>query len=711
MLGMMMHHVYRWFVICAVLILLLLPQGLAAQEQSKLEQSKPAQPKPEQPKQDSPASSQAADVKSADSLTILDQLVLLKAEIKAGIHRRSQDEVFDRYLSWTANRIDASAGVKSWSDKTGNARLSWVEKMLREPFWAVDESERLSRGVFTMAGNETAGLIEMMAIGRERLDLPARKTPLALLKPANAQDAIKAIASAMEAADKSMTQSLEPLTLQQRRDLRKLLYPVTTGDLKYAYSFSNQKLGRQLCDLIEKLDRDALYSAGEAVVPLTSADVLKALASYEIDKDAPAAVVPGVSGLVHQRIKTEAGDIIIGSVQDNIYDLDHMPNVAAVIDLGGNDTYLDGQLSLKRQVLIVIDLAGDDIYRGEKPGIQGGAILGVSLLVDAAGKNTYQGKDIAQGASLVGTGILIDKGSDTTYKAIRRSQGSAIAGVGLLLDEQGDDEYRAALLSQGVGGPWGLGVAVDLKGEDLFFAGGVFASSYNDSPGFEAWSQGVGVGPRGVANGGIGLLLSGPGDDVYECDYFSHGGGYWFAVGIARDFAGNDQRVGSTRTAYDGGERTAKRFLRWGIGFQAHYGVGFVIDDQGNDHYEGNTASIGFSWDIGLAAVLDFQGDDVYVNPRAQGSEAAMGILFDANGNDTYRGGTQGHAREEVSYHKMPDAGGNFSFLIDYGGKNTFAKDIVDHSYNQRGAPGGFLISRPATPTLEQIPLDFTAAQ
>ena len=44
----------------------------------------------------------------------------------------------------------------------------------------------------------------------------------------------------------------------------------------------------------------------------------------------------------------------------------------------------------------------------------------------------------------------------------------------------------------------------------------------------------------------IEVLLDGGGDDTYEFDYISHGGGYWFAAGFARDFGGNDQRLGAT---------------------------------------------------------------------------------------------------------------------------------------------------------------------
>jgi hypothetical protein len=53
-----------------------------------------------------------------------------------------------------------------------------------------------------------------------------------------------------------------------------------------------------------------------------------------------------------------------------------------------------------------------------------------------------------------------------------------------------------------------------------------------------------------------------------------------------------------------GAERAEKRCLRWGISFQAHHGVGFVIDDEGKDVYGGNIVGLGFSWHVGVAATF-----------------------------------------------------------------------------------------------------------
>ena len=45
----------------------------------------------------------------------------------------------------------------------------------------------------------------------------------------------------------------------------------------------------------------------------------------------------------------------------------------AVIDLGGDNTYEEGTTSLERPVLPVVNLGGGNVFRGTKPGIQGGA--------------------------------------------------------------------------------------------------------------------------------------------------------------------------------------------------------------------------------------------------------------------------------------------------------------------------------------------------
>ncbi len=616
-------------------------------------------------------------------------LELLTQEIKIGLAHRQQTEAFARYLNYTAGRLDASAGDKTWRDKTGNCRLTWVDALLRDQVWAIGEAERFTQAAYTSAVDPT-GIAPFLNLAAQKLDAPL---PAAVASVTPASAPLTLLQNALQEADGWLTKAFAPLDAGQRATLREHFYAVSTGLDSRGHRFAGSPLSRTVCDLMAQADHRALHAAGRALAPLTTPAFAVALAQQ---------LTAEAQTNSQRRLKLPMGELVLGTAGDDVYQLDEMPGVIGVIDPAGNDTYVEGTLSETRQLLVVIDLAGHDNYRGVQPGIQGSAILGASLLVDAAGDDTYAAEDVAQGTCLLGVGVLVDHAGNDRYTGRRRVQGVAIGGVALLLDRLGDDRYRAALLSQGIGGPLGLGALVDAAGADEYYAGGLYANSYGDSPGYDGFSQGVGIGPRGVANGGIGLLLDGGGDDLYECDYFSHGGGYWFAAGFARDFGGNDQRVGATRTAWDGGPREEKRFLRWGLGFQAHYGVGVVIDDQGNDTYQGNTAGIAFSWDIGLALLADLAGDDYYENPRIQGEQAALGVLFDAGGDDRYEKGSQGVARPTLEYHPLPQSGGNFSFLVDYGGENSFAQ-AQNHTYNQCGSPTGFLISRPTTPTLDLI--------
>ena len=148
-------------------------------------------------------------------------------------------------------------------------------------------------------------------------------------------------------------------------------------------------------------------------------------------------------------------------------------------------------------------------------------------------------------------------------------------------------------------------------GNNHYYCGGMWRDSYPETPGYEGWGQGVGGGIRQVADGGIGVILDGGGENVYEFDYLSHGGGYWCGLGFARDFGGNTQRL-ITRTAYDGGPRTQPSFQRFGCGWGCHYAMGFLFDDSGDDVYEGTIMGTGMAWDCSMGVLCDFAGNDHY---------------------------------------------------------------------------------------------------
>ena len=312
------------------------------------------------------------------------------------------------------------------------------------------------------------------------------------------------VKQALVEAQAAYAAALAPLTKAEIQELHANLYPVLVGQDNVGHTLADRGTGRRLCDLMERMDRSALVRAAEALVPLSDPKLLEQLKHYP---DSTSIQVPGVTGHVIAKIATPAGAIVIGGKEANTYRLDDMPDVAAVIDLGGNDVYEEGTVSPERPVLLIIDMAGNDTYRASKPGVQGGAIMGVSMLLDLEGDDVYMAHDVAQGSALAGVGILIDYAGNDRYSGVRRVQGQAVGGVGLLIDRSGHDDYHAAMWAQGFGGPLGFGLLDDLTGDDHYYCGGLYPNSYKpETPGYEGWGQGVGAGIRQCACGGIGVI-------------------------------------------------------------------------------------------------------------------------------------------------------------------------------------------------------------
>jgi hypothetical protein len=543
--------------------------------------------------------------------------------------------------------------------------------------------------------DDPGGLAQLLPMIADKLDVPKR-TPQPFIEVKSPEQAIDVVKKALVEAQTAYAAALAPLTKAEVLELREKLYPVMVGQNNVGHTLANRDTGRRLCDLMERMDRGALITAAEALVPLTDPKLLEQLKHYP---DSTSVQVPGVTGHVVAKIDTPAGAIVIGGKESNTYRLDDMPDVAAVIDLGGDDIYEEGTVSEQRPVLVVIDLAGNDTYRATKPGVQGGAIMGVSMLLDLEGDDVYSAGDVARGSAVAGVGILIDYAGNDRYRGVRRVQGQAVGGVGLLIDRSGNDDYHAALWAQGFGGPLGFGLLDDLTGDDHYYCGGLYPNSYKpETPGYEGWGQGVGAGIRQCACGGIGVILDGAGNDVYEFDYLSHGGGYWCGLGFARDFSGNDKRL-ICRKAYNGGERTEQLFQRFGCGWGCHYALGFCFDDSGDDVYEGTIMGSGMAWDCSVGVLCDFAGNDRYEAAgsltQGCGAQAGLGILFDYKGDDVYLGYGQGYGPPAISYHEVPQCGGNFSFLIDWGGKDTYGCGAKNNFCIQHGGPGGFLVDRP----------------
>jgi tartrate dehydratase beta subunit/fumarate hydratase class I family protein len=636
-----------------------------------------------------------ARLRVADEVPAVQALELLLRDVAFNLNERGCKAEFARWQQYTAKLLDDSRSG-SRTELTGNCRLAWYDALLRDVLKTPLETEAFSRTLHEAVLDEQEGVNRSLALIREKLDLPAVEMEKAVA-PASPEAALQALRTALTEARTARDAAFKPLSKEEVRELAVGLVPVMLGSNDGGHTLSDRASGRRLCDLLEKMDRGEMVHAAQILARLTDRRLLEQLANLPAQQTER---VAGVTGTVVRKIQTAEGVILVGGRGPNTYQLDAMNDVVAVIDLGGDDTYLEGTVSDARPLLVLIDLAGNDTYRATKAGVQGSAVLGVSLLVDVAGNDLYEAKDLAQGAGLGGVGILVDFDGRDQYLGLRRVQGQAIGGVGILIDCRGKDRYHAAMWAQGFGGPLGFGLLDDCEGDDTYYAGGLYLDSYPETPGYEGWAQGVGAGLRQVANGGIGVLLDGAGDDTYQFDYMAHGGGYWLGVGIARDFSGNDRHLGSTETSYSGGRRGEVPFQRFGSGFGCHYGLGFLFDDSGDDTYRGTIMGMGFAWDCAFGLLADFSGNDRYVTDsngsQGIGAQAGVGILYDREGDDQYVGTGQGLASPSVTYHPLAACGGNFSFLIDHGGEDRYGCGVQNNALHQRGGRSGFLVDRPS---------------
>ena len=388
----------------------------------------------------------------------------------------------------------------------------------------------------------------------------------------------------------------------------------------------------------------------------------------------PAEIATAVTGPILGAEKVEGlGWVLVGSLANNSYD---MGRIAAVFEPGGDDIYTWSTLHTGNQG--IIDLAGNDRYKGGDQQGPAGAILGLSLIDDAAGDDQYSGPLLSCGAGMFGVGILIDRSGNDRYRTGAWSMGAGILGAGFLFDQSGGDEYQSSVNSQGIGGPLGIGALVDMQGNDLYRVDGI-------SPGVDgvptvsfAMSQGIGFGARRLIAGGVGILADFGGDDRYESGEFSQGGGYFYGFGMLLDQSGNDLYRGN----------------HYAQGFTSHQAAGVLIDLAGDDAYWSMiSAAQGAAWDTSISLLLDAAGNDSYRgNALSQGSaaEQALAMFCDLDGSDHYVGlgpFIQGESGDNA-YHFKDTKARSFSVLIDAGSGEDF--------FSSKRTRGGVTVTGPA---------------
>jgi hypothetical protein len=251
--------------------------------------------------------------------------------------------------------------------------------------------------------------------------------------------------------------------------------------------------------------------------------------------------------------------------------------VGILVDFAGNDSYSARYYSQGAALLgfgMLLDEEGDDVYTGDL-GMQSFAIFGYSILAEAKGMDIYRCNMMGQGfASTLGVAILAEgEGNDSyhgggKYGFYKENDSAAVqgaasgmrmwpveekftlyGGVALLSEASGNDKYYAYAFAQGGSYILSLGMMVDSAGDDYY--------SGTD------YVQGSGC------HLGAGVLVDRAGNDTYLATNHSTGGSLDRSVGVLLDISGNDIYISPNGIGYAGKPR----------------GVGILVDINGNDTY------------------------------------------------------------------------------------------------------------------------------
>ncbi len=343
-------------------------------------------------------------------------------------------------------------------------------------------------------------------------------------------------------------------------------------------------------------------------------------------------VFPGRHEVIMLSYNSPFGKIVVGGPGINRYEED----AALIVDIGGSDIYQNncgGSLHVTGGISCVIDVGGNDIYESQKMGVQGSGILGVGILVDYNGTDTFYGGNLSQGVGFGGLGLLYDERGSDKIQSRFACQGAGIFGIGLLIKLHGNDFLVCESMGQGFGSTMGIGVCVNVFGKDHYMAGrGENIEKPTQTGGF---SQGAGMGFPGKESqkmglwGGIGFLVDGQGDDTYFSSRFSQGAAGYLSLGMLLDGDGDD--------LYDG------RHNCQGAGI--NYGAAILVDHKGHDQYFGIDTVQAAAVNHSVAMLLDYTGIDRYKITGNCGlgfAEDAYALAFhlDYDGSDQYRCGS-----------------------------------------------------------------------
>ena len=516
-------------------------------------------------------------------------------------------------------------------------QLKEVTYLLRHPQAAGAVAKELSERISSPLEQPhwDAGTVVRKAAALLDIELSSSPIPTAVTFPA--------LLEAMEASKKRVEEALGNLTTEEKSLLRKA-----------ANDPADDMLRNRVLEISMKIDRARLFNACSPLLFFLTQDNL-ALLKKDITKR-----FASQKGPLLYEAETPIGKVLVGGEGPNVYSED----AALIVDLGGDDLYLNnaGGTRPGMPVALVIDFGGNNRYLGKDNFSQGAGLLGCGFLVDLGGETTFRALSESQGAGFWGMGFLYHGDGNAVYSASRFSQGTGQMGLGLMISGRGNDSYLCSFSGQGLGLFGGAGILIDEGGNDFYHLGGSEPDFRDPLKASQSFGQGFGMGVASEKDiraipGGIGMLIDLKGDDTYIADYFAQGSSYYYGLGILDDRAGNDQYIAG----------------RYAQGAGIHSSVGVLIDRQGNDfYYSSYGVAQGLGHDYGIGFLEDDEGENRYqggILVQGAATNNGLGILIDPKGpnKQSYQSNGQAFTTEESGIGIMIHRGQGPSFIVELG--------------------------------------------
>jgi len=101
---------------------------------------------------------------------------------------------------------------------TGNCRLRWYDRLMRNPLAAPVEAERFTRQLHAGLATDAEGLARALRLARDKMDAPPSE-PVRLNQPASPEAALSIVIQALQGAKAGYTKALSPLTRAELGEL------------------------------------------------------------------------------------------------------------------------------------------------------------------------------------------------------------------------------------------------------------------------------------------------------------------------------------------------------------------------------------------------------------------------------------------------------------------------------------------------------------